>query len=72
MKNEIDNCTHQPKIHKGRGKGMELVDRVNEIIELRQQKINCIKYEERQKIEREMKKECTFAPEINKESQFYK
>jgi len=72
LKNEILNCTHKPKVHKGRGRGMELVDRVNEIIEMRQQKINSIKYEERRKIENEMKMQCTFTPEINKESQFYK
>ena len=70
--NDILNCTHQPKILRKRGRGMELVDRVNEIIELRQQKIQNIKLEEQKKFEKEMKKECTFTPTINKKGRFYK
>lgn len=59
--------THKPKINKDNSRRTkDLVKRMDEILDQRQQKLRNKRMENVRKKEREMKQECTFTPEINK------
>lgn len=64
--------THKPHINEndGNGRTRDLVRRMDEILDQRQQKLREKRMENVRKKEKEIQKNCTFTPDINKNRKY--